>query len=55
MARAIYEVEIQRFRERPYLMDKVLLLTQLKTAFLEIETIEQLVIFKKYAKTLYAK
>jgi hypothetical protein len=36
-------------------MDKVLLLTQLKAAFLEIETIDQLVIFKKYAKALYTK
>jgi hypothetical protein len=34
-------------------MDKVLLLSQLKTAFLEIETIDQLVIFKKYAEQLY--
>jgi hypothetical protein len=34
-------------------MDKVLLLAQLKTAFLEIETIDQLVIFKKYAEQLY--
>jgi hypothetical protein len=34
-------------------MDKVLLLRQLKAAFLEIETIDQLVIFKKYTEILY--
>jgi hypothetical protein len=36
-------------------MDKVLLLTQLKAAFLEIETIDQLVIFKKYSELLYRR
>jgi hypothetical protein len=34
-------------------MEKVLLLNQLKIAFLEIETLDQLVIFKKYAEQLY--